>query len=117
VTTATETCSPKQENATADNIGSELAEISKKGKASKKIAATEGTSKSAKATEVLAQRKAEATKTTLPQLAEKSSKLVKVNENLIRRKTEAMKVASTEKEKKKSHEVPPVVNLEKKTSS
>jgi hypothetical protein len=49
-----------------------------KGKAGKIALTTEGTSKSAKARDVLAQRKAEAAKTTLPPLAEKSSKLMKI---------------------------------------
>jgi hypothetical protein len=63
------------------------------------------------------QHKAGATKTMLPPLVEKPSKLMKVSENLIRRKTEPAKVVATEKEKKKVHDVPPIVNLEKKTSS
>jgi hypothetical protein len=41
----------------AGNIGSEPAETSKKGKTSKAAVATEGASKSTKATDVLAQRK------------------------------------------------------------
>jgi hypothetical protein len=65
----------------------------------------------------LAKRKAEATKTTLPPLVEKSSKLLKVNENLTRRKTEAAKVAAAEREKKKIHDPSPVIDLEKKTIS
>jgi uncharacterized membrane-anchored protein len=70
-----------------------------------------------KAQDVLAKRKAEAAKTMLPPLAEKSSKLLKVNENLIRRKTEAAKLAATKKEKKKVHEPSPVPEFEKKTIS
>jgi hypothetical protein len=62
-------------------------------------------------------RKAEAAKTTLPPLTEKSSKLLKVNENLIRRKTEAAKVAAVEREKKKFHDPSPVLEFEKKTIS
>jgi hypothetical protein len=81
------------------------------------VVITEGTSKSAKATEVLAQCKVEAAKTTLPPLVEKPSKLMKVSENLIHWKTEAAKVAAAEKEKKKIHDMPPVVNLDKKMSS
>jgi hypothetical protein len=50
------------------NIGSEPVETSKKGKSGKATVVAEGTSKSAKAIDVLAQRKAEATKTTLPLL-------------------------------------------------
>jgi hypothetical protein len=42
---------------------------------------------------------------------------MKVNENLIRRKTEVAKVAAAEKETKKTHDVPPTVNLVKKTTS
>jgi hypothetical protein len=82
-----------------------------------KTQAAEITSKSAKAQDVLAKRKAEAAKTTLPPIAEKSSKLLKVNENLIRRKIEAAKVAATEREKKKAHDPSPVLELEKKTIS
>jgi hypothetical protein len=65
----------------------------------------------------LAQRKAEAAKTTLPPIAEKSTKLMKISENLVRRKTEVVKVAATEKEKKKIHDATPAAGLEKKTSS
>jgi hypothetical protein len=50
------------------NIVSELAETSKKNKTSKVAAATEGTSKRTKAQDILAKRKAEAAKTTLPPL-------------------------------------------------
>jgi hypothetical protein len=99
------------------NIGFEPAEISKKGKMGKAIATMEGTSKPAKATEVLAQRKAEDAKTTLPPVAEKPSKLMKIGENLVRRKTEAAKVAVAEKEKKTVQDVAPTTGLEKKTSS
>jgi hypothetical protein len=60
---------------------------------------------------------AEAAKTTLPPLVEKSSKLLKVNENLNRCKTEAVKVAAAEREKKKVHDPSPVIELEKKTIS
>jgi hypothetical protein len=69
------------------NIGLEHVETSKKSKTNKAAGTTEGASKSVKAQDVLAKRKADAAKTTLPPLAEKSSKLLKVNENLIRRKT------------------------------
>jgi hypothetical protein len=51
------------------NIGSEPAETSKKGKTSKAAGATEGAPKSTKAQDVLAKRKAEDVKTTLPPLA------------------------------------------------
>jgi hypothetical protein len=77
-------CPPRPRPTTASkkmqptgNIGSEPAETSKKGKVGKTTVAMEGTSKVAKATEVLAQRKAEAAKTTLPPLTEKSTKLMK----------------------------------------
>jgi hypothetical protein len=60
------------------NIGSETVETSKKGKVSKTVVAPEGAVKSTKAQDVLAKRKAEAAKTTLPPLAEKSSKLLKI---------------------------------------
>jgi hypothetical protein len=99
------------------NIGSEPVETSKKGKTNKAAGTTEGASKSAEAQYVLAKRKAEAAKTTLPPLVEKSSKLLKVNENLIRRKTEAVKVAAAEREKKKIHDPSPMIDLEKKTIS
>jgi hypothetical protein len=65
--------------------------------------------------DVLAKRKADAAKTTLPPLAEKSSKLLKVNENLVRRKTEAAKVAAAEREKKRIHDPSPMTNLENTT--
>jgi hypothetical protein len=99
------------------NIGSEPAETSKKGKTSKTAVATEGTAKVTKAQDVLAKRKAEAAKTTLPPLAEKSSKLLKISENLTRRKTEVAKVAAAEREKKKIHDPFPVFDLEKKVVS
>jgi hypothetical protein len=99
------------------NIGSEPAETSKKGKTSKAAGATEGAPKSTKAQDVLAKRKAEDVKTTLPPLAEKSSKLLKINENLARRKTEAAKVAAAEREKKKIHDPSPAIDLEKKVVS
>jgi hypothetical protein len=99
------------------NIGSEPVKTSKKGKMSKAAGTTEGASKSTKAQDVLAKRKADATKTTLPPLVEKSSKLLKVNENLVRRKTEAAKVAAAEREKKKIHDLSPVTDLEKKVIS
>jgi hypothetical protein len=66
------------------NIRSEPVETSKKGKAGKTVVTTEGTSKTVKATDVLAQRKAEDAKTTLRPIAEKSTKLMKISENLIR---------------------------------
>jgi hypothetical protein len=57
--------------------------------------------KSSKAQDILAKRKADAAKATLPPLAEKSTKLLKVNETLARRKVEVAKVAAAEREKKK----------------
>jgi hypothetical protein len=89
------------------NIGSEPAETSRNGKSSKADVTTEGAPKSTKAQDVLAKRKADAAKATLPPLAEKSSKLLKINENLARHKTEAAKVAAIEREKKKIHESSP----------
>jgi hypothetical protein len=91
------------------NIGSEPVETSKKGKTNKAAGTAEGASKSAKAQDVLAKQKAEAAKTTLPPLAEKSSKLLMVNENLVWCKTEAAKVTATEREKNKIHDPSPVV--------
>jgi hypothetical protein len=60
--------------------------------------------KNTKAQDILAKRKADAAKATLPPLAEKSNKLLKVNETLARRKAEAAKVATAEREKKKTHD-------------
>jgi hypothetical protein len=88
------------------NIGSQPVETSKKGKMNKAAGTAEGTLKSVKAQDVLAKQKAEAAKTTLPLLVEKSSKLLKFNKNLIRRKTEAAKVAAAEREKKKFTTLP-----------
>jgi hypothetical protein len=99
------------------NIGSKPAKTSKKGKTSKTVVATEGAAKGTKAHDVLAKRKAQAAKTTLPPLAEKSSKLLKINENFTRRKTEAAKVAAAEREKNKIHDPSPVTDLEKKVVS
>jgi hypothetical protein len=99
------------------NIGSEPAETSKKGKTSKAAGATEVVPKSTKAQDVLAKRKAEAAKTTLPPLAEKYSNLLKINENLARRKTEAAKVAAAERKKKKIHDPSLATDLEKKVVS
>jgi hypothetical protein len=60
--------------------------------------------KNIKAQDILAKRKADAAKATLPLLAEKSTKLLKVNETLARRKAEAAKVSTAEREKKKIHD-------------
>jgi hypothetical protein len=96
------------------NIGSEPAKTSRKGKSSKEVVTTEGAPKSTKAQDVLAKRKADAAKATLPPLAEKSSKLLKINENLARRKTEAAKVAAAERERKRKFmNLPPLLILRK----
>jgi hypothetical protein len=86
------------------NTGSEAVETSRKSKSSKIAATTEPAVKSTKAQDILAKRKADAAKATLPPLAEKSTKLLKVNETLARRKAEAAKVAAAEREKKKTHD-------------
>jgi hypothetical protein len=99
------------------NLGSEPAETSRKGNSSKADVTTEGAPKSTKAQYILAKRKADAAKATLPPLVEKSSKLLKINENLARRKTEAAKMAAAEIEKKKVHESSPVADLEKRVIS
>jgi hypothetical protein len=101
----------------AGNVGSEPAETSKKKRTGKVTTTTEGTSKSAKAANILAQRKADAAKTTLPPVTEKTTKLMKINENLIRLQTEAVKVAAAEREKKRTQDVAPLVALEKKIVS
>jgi hypothetical protein len=99
----------------AGNIGSEPAKTSKKRKTGKVTATAEGTSKSTKPTDVLAQRKADAAKTTLPLVTEKTTKLMKVTDNLLHRKTDAAKGATTEKKKAQDAALP--VILEKKTVS
>jgi hypothetical protein len=81
------------------NIGSEPAETSRKSKSSKTAITSENVAKNTKAQDVLAKRKADAAKATLPPLAEKSTKLLKVNETLARRKAEAAKVAAAERER------------------
>jgi hypothetical protein len=73
--------------------------------------------KNTKAQDILAKRKADAAKATLPPLAEKSTKLLKVNETLARRKAEAMKVAAAEREKKKVHDPCPAADTDKKLAS
>jgi hypothetical protein len=60
--------------------------------------------KSTKAQGILAKRKVDAAKATLPPLVEKSTKLLKVNETLARHKAEAAKVAAAEREKKKIYD-------------
>jgi acyl-CoA reductase-like NAD-dependent aldehyde dehydrogenase len=86
------------------NIGSEAVETSRKTKSSKTTVTVDNVVKSTKAQDILAKRKADAAKATLPPLAEKSTKLLKVNETLARRKAEAAKVATAEREKKKIHD-------------
>jgi hypothetical protein len=73
--------------------------------------------KNTKAQDILAKRKADAAKATLPPLAEKSTKLLKVNETLARRKAEAVKVTAAEKEKKKVHDPSPAADTDKKMAS
>jgi hypothetical protein len=83
------------------NVGSEAIETSRKAKLGKTSSVVENVVKSSKAQDILAKRKADAAKATLPPLAEKSAKLTKVSETLARRKVEAAKVAAAEREKKK----------------
>jgi hypothetical protein len=99
------------------NIGSEPAETSRKSKSSKTAITLENVAKNTKAQDVLAKRKADATKAILPPLAEKSSKLLKVNETLARCKTKAAKVAAAETKKKKVHDSSPAADLEKRVIS
>jgi hypothetical protein len=86
------------------NIGSEPVETSQKTKSSKTAAVVDSAVKNTKAQDILAKRKADAAKATLPPLAGKSTELLKVNETLARRKAEAAKVAAAEREKKKIHD-------------
>jgi hypothetical protein len=86
------------------NIGSESVETSRKTKPGKTTAVVDSAVKNIKAQDILAKRKADAAKATLPLLAEKSTKLLKVNETLARRKAEAAKVSTAEREKKKIHD-------------
>jgi hypothetical protein len=83
------------------NIGSEPAKTSRKSKSSKIAVTAENVARNTKAQNVLAKRKADAAKATLPPLAEESTKLLKVNETLARRKAETVKVVAAEREKKK----------------
>jgi hypothetical protein len=87
-----------------DNIGSEAVETSRKTKSGKTTAVVDSAMKNTKAQDILAKRKADTAKATLPPLAEKSMKLLKVNETLAHRKAEAAKVAAAEREKKKIHD-------------
>jgi hypothetical protein len=99
------------------NIGSEPVETSRKSKSSRTAVTAENIAKNTKAQDVLAKRKADAAKATLPPLAEKSTKLLKVNETLARRKAEAAKVAAAEREKKKVHDPSPTADTDKKMTS
>jgi hypothetical protein len=83
------------------NIGSEPAETSRKTKSGKTTAIVDSAVRNTKAQDILAKRKADAAKATLPPHAEKSTKLSKVNETLARRKAEAAKVAAAERERRK----------------
>jgi hypothetical protein len=91
------------------NIGSEPVETSRKTESSKTTVTVDIVAKNTKAQDILAKRKADAAKATLPPLAEKSIKLLKVSETLARRKAEAAKVATPEREKKKIHDPSPLV--------
>jgi hypothetical protein len=73
--------------------------------------------KNTKAQDILAKRKADAAKATLPPLAEKSTKLSKVSETLACRKAEAAKVAVAEREKKKIHDPSLAGDADKKLAS
>jgi hypothetical protein len=86
------------------NIGSEAVETSRKTRTGKTSSVVDNAVKNSKAQDILAKRKADAAKASLPPLAEKSTKLLKVNETLARRKAEAAKVAAAEREKKKTHD-------------
>jgi hypothetical protein len=86
------------------NIGSEAIETSRKTRPGKTSSVVDNAVKNSKAQDILAKRKADAAKATLPPLAEKSTKLLKVNETLARRKAEAAKVAAAKREKKKTHD-------------
>jgi hypothetical protein len=99
------------------NIGSEPVKTSRKNKLSKTAVTVDNVVKNTKAQDILAKRKADAAKATLPLLAEKSTKLLKVNETLARRKAEAAKVAATEREKKKVHDPSPIGDTDKKMAS
>jgi hypothetical protein len=92
------------------NVGSEVADTGRKAKLGKTSLAVESVVKNSKAQDILAKRKADAAKATLPPLAEKSTKLSKVSETLARRKIEAAKVAAAEREKKKTQD--PTVPVE-----
>jgi hypothetical protein len=99
------------------NIGSEPVETSRKTKSSKTTVTVESAVRNTKAQDILAKRKADAAKATLPPLAEKSTKLLKVNETLARHKAEAVKVAATKREKKKTHNPSLAGDADKKLAS
>jgi hypothetical protein len=77
----------------------------------------ESSVRNTKAQDILAKRKVDAAKATLPPLAEKSTKLSKVNETLARRKAEAAKVAAAEREKKKIQDPSLAGDADKKQAS
>jgi hypothetical protein len=89
-------------------------ETSRRSKLSKIAVTVEPAVKSTKAQDILAKRKVDAAKATLPPLEEKSTKLLKVNETMARRKAEAAKVAAAEREKKKMLDPSPVGDADKK---
>jgi hypothetical protein len=99
------------------NIGSEPVETSRKTKSSKTAVTVDIAAKNTKAQDILAKRKADASKATLPSLAEKSTKLLKVSETLARRKAEAPKVAVAESEKKKIQDPSPASDADKRLAS
>jgi hypothetical protein len=99
------------------NIGSEPVETSRKTKLSKTTVTVDNAVKNTKAQDILAKRKADAAKATLPPLVEKSTKLSKVNETLARRKAEAAKVAAAKREKKKIHDPSPAGDADKRLAS
>jgi hypothetical protein len=99
------------------NTGSEPVETSQRSKLSKTAVTVEPAAKSTKAQDILAKRKADVAKATLPPLVEKSMKLLKVSETLARRKAEAAKVAAAEREKKKMLDPSPAGDADKKQAS
>jgi hypothetical protein len=99
------------------NIGSEPVETSRKTKSSKTAVTVDIAAKNTKAQDILAKRKADAAKATLPSLVEKSTKLLKVSETLARRKAEAPKVATAEREKKKIQDPSPTGDADKRLAS
>jgi hypothetical protein len=96
------------------NIGSEAVETSRRTKSGTTTAVVDSAAKNTKAQDILAKRKADAAKATLPPLAEKSTKLLKVNETLACRKVEAAKVAAAERKKKKTHDTALAADADKR---